>query len=135
MQDYLNVASALWPFVSAMGAALAAWAAWSMRQLVGKALDNLRTELLGKIESEDQQLKVEFAGRIEKHDAQLLQHELKLSNLPSEEEFTKLTHEVSEMNGDMKAMKATLDSIQRDAAKSGHQITRIEDFLLKGSRV
>lgn len=131
-QEWLNIAAGLWPFVSAIAAGLAAWAAWSMRQLVGKALANLKTELESKMESYDTRLREELGGRLNRTEERVQAQELRISRLPTEEEFQKLTHEVGEIGGDMKGMSAQLTAIQREAEKSSHQITRIESFLLNG---
>lgn len=128
---WFDVLKGLWPIASTLAALLATWAAWSMRQLVGTALRELKDEVKSDTEKLEKRMKEEMGGRLNRHEERLQHHELALNSLPNEEDFGKLTRDVSAMSGEMKGMTANLDAIRREAEKSSHQITRIEDFLLK----
>ena len=70
--------------------------------------------------------------RLDAHDGRLASIETALRHLPTAEQMNALTLVVAELRGDVRAMRATVDGVEKMVVATGRRVELIDEHLKRG---
>lgn len=110
-----------WPVLLALATVLWGWLMWSARSSFASKTD-VSTALTAIAEQID---------TLEKEQLKLVE---RMRTLPSSEDLNQVSNKLTELHGDHKALRAEMEGMNRAVETIDRSVTRIENFLLKGSK-